>query len=87
MDKSSLAELRKIIDDIDSQIVVLLNERARTALEIGKAKTKLGKEAYDPSRERSVLGKIEKLNHGPLPKGSIDEIYTAIITGGSDSPK
>lgn len=80
MKDRSLEELRTIIDDIDSQIVVLLNERAKTAQQTGKIKSGLGREAYDPNRERRVLNKINKLNLGPLPKGSLEEIYAAIIT-------
>lgn len=80
MSNRSLEELRKIIDDIDSQIVGLLNERASTALEAGKVKSTIGKETYDPSREHAVLDKIDHLNDGPLPKGSIEDIYAAIIT-------
>jgi len=80
MSDASLKELRKIIDDIDSQIVALLNERARTALEVGKVKAGIRQEAYDPARERAVLDKIDRLNDGPLSKGAVEEIYATILT-------
>ena len=80
MSISSLTDLRKIIDDIDAQIVKLLNERATAALEIGNAKEKLSQNMYDPSREGTVLSHIDKLNKGPLPNGSVEDIYAAIIT-------
>jgi chorismate mutase len=80
MTDRSLEELRKIIDDIDSQMVGLLNERARTALEVGKVKADAGKGAYDPGREKTVLDTIDRLNEGPLSKGALEEIYAAIMT-------
>lgn len=80
MTAQSLTELRKNIDDIDSQLVALLNERARLAVAIGRSKAQTGKVVYDPTRERAVLGKIDSLNQGPLPKGSLEDIYAAIIT-------
>jgi chorismate mutase-like protein len=80
MSNESLDILRKEIDGVDSRLVELLNQRAAIALEIGKIKSQTGKEAYDPNREKKVLDAISAINKGPLPKGSIEDIYSAIIT-------
>jgi chorismate mutase-like protein len=70
---------RAQIDALDTELVKLLNERAKIALSIGMIKTTTGQKVYDPAREGAVIEKIDKLNHGPLSKGAIEEIYRAII--------
>lgn len=80
MQHTSLSDLRDSIDSIDAQIVGLLNKRADLVVQVGKIKSSTNTEAYDPVREHLVLDKVDRLNHGPLPKGSIEEIYAAIMT-------
>lgn len=72
--------MRERINQLDEQLVRLLNERAATALEIGKLKNTSGTKVYDPIREGVVIDKINKLNNGPLSKGDIEGIYREIIT-------
>jgi len=72
--------LREEIDQLDGQLVRLLNERARLAIEIGKLKAAAGTKVYDPTRERVVIERIDALNHGPLGKGAVEEIFATIIT-------
>lgn len=78
MDKPRLQQLREEINALDSKLVQLLNDRAKIAIAMGEAKQ--GKPAYDPHRENEVLSHIDEINQGPLPKGSIEEIYASIIT-------
>ena len=42
-----LKEKRKGIDLIDQKLLILLNQRLRIALEIGKIKKEMGKNIYD----------------------------------------
>jgi len=71
--------MRNHINQLDEQLVRLLNERARVALEIGKVKASLGVKVYDPAREGVVIQKVNALNQGPLSKGDIESIYREII--------
>ena len=71
VDNPSLESLRDEIDRIDGQVVDLLNDRVRAAAEIGKIKSQLGVDAYDPAREEQVFAKIEGLNTGSIPKDSL----------------
>ena len=48
----SLKDLRGRIDQIDSQLVELLNERARIVIEIGKLKNKTGGQIYAPTAKK-----------------------------------
>ena len=76
----SLETIRKKIDNVDSRLVQLLNERTRYALEIGKLKKKDGKSIYVPAREKQVLSRVAKLNAGPLADKSIRAIYREIMS-------
>jgi len=72
---------RKVIDKLDERIVRLLNQRTRHVLEIGAAKLKSGAEVYVPDRERAVLGRIAKLNQGPLTAEALQAIYREVMSG------
>jgi chorismate mutase/prephenate dehydratase len=76
----SILEHRKAIDKLDAQIVRLLNERTRHVLEIGDIKLKAGEEIYAPHRERAVLQRVCKLNHGPITEESLRAIYREIMS-------
>ena len=72
--------LREEIDQIDSKIVDLLNQRVCAAVEIGRIKNDLGVDPYDPAREEQVFNKLKELNNGPLQKGSLRTIYREVIS-------
>ncbi len=76
----SLEKLRKQIDVLDEQLIKLLNERVKVALEIGKTKKEQGGEIYVPSREKAVFERIARLNEGPLPEESARAIYREIMS-------
>jgi len=76
----SLALLREQIDRLDSQILTLLNRRARLAARIGHTKRQDGDGVYVPGRERQVLARLAKLNQGPLPNEAVWAIYREIIS-------
>jgi chorismate mutase/prephenate dehydratase len=76
----SLSEHRKAIDRIDEQIVRLLNERTRHVLEIGAIKLAAGEEIYAPHRERAVLQRVARLNHGPITEASLRAIYREVMS-------
>ena len=63
-----LAELREKIDAVDTQILQLINQRARYAEEVAKTKLAQGENGsfYRPDRESLVLRRIQELNTGPL---------------------
>lgn len=80
MPEKELKKLRDKIDEIDTRIVELLNERARQAQQVGKIKKAQGKEFYVPSREREVIEKILKSNKGPFPNEALKIIYREIMS-------
>jgi chorismate mutase/prephenate dehydratase len=81
LDESALEPLRRQIDGLDERIVELLNERARVVVEVGKVKQQHNSPIYAPDRERMVLDKVRKLNHGPLPDRCLEAVYRELMSG------
>ena len=75
-----LKKLRNKIDLLDSQIVGLLNKRAKLTLDIGSIKIKHGKNIYSPRREKEVLKKIKQKSKGPLSKEALEAIYREVMS-------
>ena len=76
----SVDALRKKIDQIDSKIVALLNDRASVALKIGQAKSLSNDLVYAPHRETEVLRRVIDFSRGPLPGRAIGAIYREVIS-------
>jgi chorismate mutase/prephenate dehydratase len=76
----NLDELRKKVDALDDELVRLLNERTKIALEIGKLKDADAGEVFVPARERAVLDRLRERNEGPLSAGSVEAIYREIMS-------
>lgn len=74
-----LSGLRQRIDEIDEQLVVLLNQRATQALEIGRIKHEAGQAVYQPAREAEVLDNVRRRNTGPLDDGAITRLFERVI--------
>jgi chorismate mutase len=74
-----LKENRKKIDLIDQKLLGLLNQRLRIALGGGKIKKEMGKNIYDPKREKEILEKLSLRNRGPLTEDDLKKIFVAII--------
>ena len=70
---------RKEIDLIDQKLLILLNQRLRIVLEIGKIKKEMGKKIYDPVREKEILGRLKQKNKGPLKEEDLKKIFTTIM--------
>jgi len=76
----SLAQLREQIDRLDSQVLTLLNRRARLAARIGHLKSRERTRVYVPSRERQIFTHLAELNKGPLSNEAVRAIYREIIS-------
>ncbi len=76
---SDLDEWRKRIDAIDQQLLKLLNERSKCAVEIGHLKKKVNVPAWSPEREMEILRNVVKANQGPLDDAAIRRVFERII--------
>ena len=70
---------RKEIDDIDTELLRLLNMRARLALKVGALKQALDLPVSDPGRERIVLQRLQELYDGPLDERAVGKVFRRII--------
>ena len=75
-----LAELREQIDDVDSQLLELLNRRARLSVAVGEAKKQVSGKVFDPAREARLLERLAERNAGPLRKEHITSIWRAVLS-------
>ncbi|MFH0792919.1 MAG: prephenate dehydratase [bacterium] len=72
---------RKKIDQIDSQIIHLLDERARLAREIGEVKRKRGTSAYfDPTRQKTVVRNALARAKGEFPRAALKNVMVEIMS-------
>jgi len=78
--KDKLQQLRSKIDEIDSKLVRLLNDRTKLVLEIGKIKHASGGEIYAPDREEAVFRGVIGKNTGPLTNDSLRAIYREVMS-------
>ncbi len=77
----TLASLRRSIDQIDSQIVTLINDRAKLALEVGRLKESDDRPIYVPTREEEVLAKVVSKSAGPLDDRCVRAVFRELISG------
>lgn len=76
---SDLEKMRREIDRVDSELVVLLNRRMELAVEVGRIKATASLPTFHPEREQQVVRHISQLNTGPLSDESLRAIYREIF--------
>ena len=74
-DDAGIGAWRERIDRIDRIVLELLNERSRSANEIGHVKQQLGLPIYVPEREHQVLYGLLKHNPGPLDDAAVRRLF------------
>lgn len=74
-----LEDLRKEIDECDSEIIRLLKRRMEISREIGKIKKENNLPLYDGKREEALMEKLEGMSSEILSKETIDNIYREIL--------
>ena len=77
-----LSELRARIDGLDQQILQLINERAKCAIEVARTKQAEGETGsfYRPDREAQVLRRIKELNPGPLGDNTAAHLFREVMS-------
>ena len=75
----SLGKLRSCIDELDSELLKLLNERAKYVVKIGKIKQKEKKDVLVPLREKELLDHLCTINEGPMTDAMVIYLFQQII--------
>lgn len=80
--QAKLLPLRERIDQIDAEILDLINQRARTAQQVGDIKHAHHAEGpvLRPEREAQVIRQLQSKNRGPLPADAIAFVWTEIMS-------
>lgn len=72
-------DYREQIDQLDSDLLRIFNERAGLALKIGEIKKGLDLPVYDPSREKRIFERMQRENPGPLDDQAIVRLFERVI--------
>lgn len=77
--ESLLDELRKKVDEIDTEIIKLLAERAKHSRMIGRIKSALNLPDFSSEREKKILANLFDNLPKDLPKAHLIRIYERIL--------
>lgn len=80
-------QLRKQLDGVDQQLLVLLSERVRIAGAIGQTIESLGLPKNDPAEEKQALSEITKHNPGPIEQAALERLYKEIYALSRERPQ
>ncbi|HEY6967915.1 MAG TPA: chorismate mutase [Candidatus Angelobacter sp.] len=75
----ALDQRRSQIDTLDTELLRLLNQRARMAGDLAAIKKSSGLPVYDSRREQQILERICQENSGPLDSQGLISIFRCII--------
>src|SRR5215210_4202547 len=75
----TIEDWREEINAIDSELLRLLNERARLAVKVGETKMAVGLSVCDHAREREVIERARTANRGPLDERAVVKLFRRII--------
>jgi chorismate mutase/prephenate dehydratase len=80
--QARLEAIRARIDGLDRQVLDLLNERARCALEVADIKRAAGETLNfsRPEREAGLLRRLGEANGGPLSEAAVSQVFREIIS-------
>jgi len=77
---SEIPRLRKRIDEIDDQLLLILSERVKICRAIGAAKKKQGKAIHDATRENEIYKRLNvKAIELGLDAGQVMAVYREIV--------
>ena len=78
--ESKLKVLRKKIETVDGDILRLLDERAKIAVDVGRLKTEGNMDFYDPQREGRILEGLAQKNTEAFPQRAVQSVFREIIS-------
>lgn len=84
--KEDILTHRKKIDNIDEELLVLLNQRAKESLAIRIIKNSNGLSVYSPKREEEIISSLIEKNNGPLYNENIRDLFLHIMKIMKDLP-
>ncbi len=86
MDKKIL-HLRKKLDFIDKEILVLLENRMDIIRKVGQIKSKLDIPIEDLDREKEIIKKLTNFSHNKLSDRQLIRIFKAVFQSSKNEQK
>jgi chorismate mutase len=74
-----LDALRAQVDEKDAEMVRVLEDRAKIAIQIQRLKAEHNVAVYDPRREEEIFQKITAASDGTLYSDALRDIYDCIL--------
>ena len=79
-DVRKLENVRRQLDELDSQLVQILARRFETGNEAARLKRALGIPIHDPAREEQVIMRaMEWARSAGLPEGQVSDLFRMLI--------
>ncbi len=75
-----LSVLRERIDEIDSRIVELYEDRMDICKQVAEYKIETGKKVFDRQREQEKLAKVKSLTHNDFNSHGVEELFEQIMS-------
>lgn len=75
-----LSVLRERIDEIDSRIVELYEDRMDICKQVAEYKIETGKKVFDRQREQEKLSKVKALTHNDFNSHGVEELFEQIMS-------
>lgn len=75
-----LQEIRNRLDQVDSRLVELFEERMKLCGEVAEYKQKTGKAIFDPEREKQKRFAVRSLAKTPFNEIAVDEMFAQLMT-------
>lgn len=75
-----LGELRRQIDEIDSGIVELYEQRMDVCRQVAEYKISTGKKVFDGHREAEKIARVKSLTHNEFNSRGIEELFEQIMS-------
>lgn len=75
-----LTQLREQIDEIDSQLVKLFEDRMEVSSKIADFKIENGKKVFDKDREEEKIRKVRSLTHSDFNSKGVSELFSQIMS-------
>ncbi len=75
-----LLELRRQIDEIDSEIVALYERRMDVSRQVAEYKISTGKKVFDKQREMEKLAAVKSLTHNEFNSHGVEELFEQIMS-------
>lgn len=78
--EKDIEKIRNEIDAIDNEILVFIQKRCDLSLEMGRIKRRDNLNAFDPSREASILERLTSAARPPVTKALVERLFTEIFS-------